>query len=94
MHFLVAFPSHMRLATNVTVPITIIPTSIVSPPYGLVVWASEAFAVLVGLEEVPVDMPVELDEPEVAAAVAGREESFASACRWNIEVSACCSHRT
>lgn len=77
----------MRLATNVTVPTIIIPTSIVNPPYGLIVCASEAFAVLVGLEEVPVDVPVEVAELEVAAAVAGREESIASVYNQNIVVS-------
>lgn len=93
-HGFFPFPSsHMRLATHVTVPIIIIPTSIVKPPYGLIVWASEAFAVLVGLEEVPVDVPVEVAELEVAAAVAGTEESFASVCNQNIVVSPFYSYR-
>lgn len=70
----------MKLATNVTVPTIIIPTSIVIPLYGPIVWASEAFAVLV-------DMPVEVAELEVAAAVAGTEESFASVCNQSIVVS-------
>lgn len=45
-----------------------------SPPYGSFVWASEAFALLLVVELVL----VEVAELEVAAAVAGREESFAS----------------
>ena len=47
------------------------------PPYGSMFRASEALAVLVTVL-VLVVVPVEEVEPEVAAAVAGREESFAS----------------
>ena len=42
------------------------------------IWASEALAVLVVVLLVLVLVPVEVVELEVAAAVAGREESFAS----------------
>ena len=78
----------MRLATNDTDPITMIPTSTVSPPYGSTIRPSEVLAVLaVGEGEVvPVPVPVEVAELEVAAAVAGREESFASACYHDIMV--------
>ena len=59
------------------------------PPYGLIVWASEALAVLV-VVLVPVLVPVEVVELEleVAAAVAGREESFASVCHneWMVSL--------
>lgn len=75
---------HMRLAINDTDPITMIPTSTVSPPYGSTICACEVLAVLVVGEgevvPVPVPVPVEVAELEVAAAVAGREESFASVC--------------
>ena len=48
------------------------------PPYGTIIWACEALAVLVVVLLVLVLVPVEVVELEVAAAVAGREESFAS----------------
>lgn len=84
LHF--PFSLHRRLTTSVADPIAISPTSKLSPPYGSMLWASEALAVLGVVEpmvvlvlvEVPVEVPVEVDELEVAAAVAGREESFAS----------------
>ena len=69
---------HIRPATNGTVPIIIIATSVINPPYGSMFRASEALAVLVVEEAVPVLVPVEVAELEVAAAVAGTEESFAS----------------
>lgn len=48
-------------------------------PYCSIVWAAEALAVLVTvLVLVLVLVPVRVVELEVAAAVAGREESFAS----------------
>ena len=82
---------HMRLATNDTDPITMIPTSTVSPPYGSTICACEALAVLVVGEgevvPVPVPVLVEVAELEVAAAVAGREESFASVCYHDILIS-------
>lgn len=80
---------HMRLAINDTDPITMIPTSTVSPPYGSTICACEVLAVLVvgEGEVVPVPVPVEVAELEVAAAVAGREESFASACYHDILIS-------
>ena len=77
------FP-HIRPAANVTIPIVIIPITMLSVPYGSIVWASEALAVLVVVEAVPVDVA----ELEVAAAVAGREESFASVCNHDTMVSA------
>lgn len=83
----------MRLAINDTDPITMIPTSTVSPPYGSKICACEVLAVLVVGEgevvpvPVPVLVPVEVAELEVAAAVAGREESFASVCYHDILIS-------
>lgn len=79
----------MRLAINDTDPITMIPTSTVSPPYGSTICACEVLAVLVvgEGEVVPVPVPVEVAELEVAAAVAGREESFASVCYHDILIS-------
>lgn len=71
-------PPQRRHATSVADPIIISPTSILRPPYGTIVWASEALAVLVVVLLVLVLVPVEVVELEVAAAVAGREESFAS----------------
>ena len=76
----------MRLATNDTDPITMIPTSTVSPPYGSTIRPSDALAVLLVGEGEAVPVPVEVAELEVAAAVAGREESFASACYHDIMV--------
>ena len=80
LHF--PFSLHRRLTTSVADPIAISPTSKLSPPYGSMLWASEALAVLGVVEPmvvlVLVEVPVEVDELEVAAAVAGREESFAS----------------
>lgn len=86
---------HMRLAINDTDPITMIPTSTVSPPYGSTICACEVLAVLVVgegevvpvLVPVLVPVPVEVTELEVAAAVAGREESFASVCNHDILIS-------
>jgi len=69
---------HRRLATIVADPIIISPTRKLNPPYGLTVWAPEALVVLVVVEPVPVLVPVEVAELEVGAAVAGKEESFAS----------------
>lgn len=69
---------HRRLATIVADPIIISPTRKLNPPYGLTVWAPEALVVLVVEEPVPVLVPVEVAELEVGAAVAGKEESFAS----------------
>ena len=74
---------HMWLAKNVTVPIIMTPASRVSLLYGLYVWASAAWA-----------LPVAVAELEVAAAVAGREESFASAYGENIMVSGLCLYNT
>lgn len=70
------------------------PTSILSPPYGSIVWASEALAVLVAVEPVLVLVPVEVAGFEVAAAVAGREESFASVYHHDLLVSVFCLNRT
>ena len=61
-----------------------------SVPYGSIVWASEALAVLVVVDAVPVDVA----ELEVAAAVAGREESFASVCNHDTMVSAFRSYQS
>ena len=77
----------MRLAINDTDPITMIPTSTVSPPYGSTICACEVLAVLVVGEGEVVPVPVEVAELEVAAAVAGREESFASVCYHDISIS-------
>jgi len=71
-------PPHRRLATIVADPTIISPTSMLSPQYGLTVWAPEALVVLVVVEPVAVLVPVEVAELEVGAAVAGKEESFAS----------------
>ena len=57
------------------------PATMVSVPYGLCVWASALAGVV----------PVAAAELEVGAAVAGREESFASVYRQNLLVSAFCS---
>ena len=67
---------YMRLAANDADPITVSATSMVSPLYESRVWACEALAVLEPVEAVPVLLL--LVEPVAAAAVAGREESFAS----------------
>ena len=87
---LLIFAPHMKLATKLTDPIIMIPTSMVSPPYGSIAWASEALAVLVVEEVVLVLPPVEVAELEVAAAVVGREESFASVYDFDISVSVLC----
>ena len=50
--------------------------SVLSPLSDLMVWPCEALGVLVVV--VAVLLPVDMAEDEVAAAVAGREESFAS----------------
>lgn len=65
------------------------PTSMLSPPYGSIAWASEALAVLLVVDVVlgPVLVPVEVAELDVAAAVAGREESFASVYERDFSVS-------
>ena len=63
-----------------------------SPPCGSIVWASEALAVLVVVGPVPVLVPVEVAELEVGAAVAGREESFASVYNHEFMVSDFCLH--
>ena len=73
MHIFPFLP-HSRLATVVTDATIRSPTSEVSPPYELTVWASD-LAVLVA---VVVVVGVAATDCEVAAAVAGREESFAS----------------
>ena len=73
MHVL-PFPPHRRLATSVADAIIRSPTSEPSPPYELTVWASD-LAVLVA---VIVVVGVAVTACEVTAAVAGRDESFAS----------------
>ena len=88
------FPSHSRLATSVADPIIMSPKSRLSPPYGPIDWASEALAVLVVVEPVPVLVLVEVVELEVAAAVAGREESFASVYNHCLLVNFFSSNRT
>lgn len=67
---------HRTLTANVTEATTRKPRSELSPLYEMTVWASEALAVLV-VVVVAVLVPL-LIEVDVAAAVAGREESFAS----------------
>ena len=91
---LLIFPPYMKLAIELTDPTIMIPRSMVSPPYGSIAWASEILAVLVVEEVVLVLLPVEVAELEVAAAVAGREESFASVYNHDIMVSVFCGDRT
>ena len=74
------------------------PTSALDPPSNLKLWPSEALAVLVALVVlvvvVAVLLPVDMAEPELAAAVAGREESFASVYSHRSLVSHFSLHKT
>lgn len=65
-----------------------------SPPRGSIVRASEALAVLVVVEPVPVLVPVEVAELEVGVAVVGRDESFASVYNHKFMVSDFCLYRS
>ena len=59
--------------------------------YGSIVWASEGLAVPVPVPVlVPVEVEVEEAKLEVAAAVAGRDESFASVYSHGFMVSLFC----
>ena len=74
------FPTQRKFAISVADAMIVSPMSMLSPPYGSIFCACEALAVVVAGDPVPVPVLalVDVAELEVAAAVAGRDESFAS----------------
>ena len=80
---------HRRPATIVADAIIRSPTSELSLPYKITVWASEDFIALVLVVVVLALLPVQVAEFRVTATVTGRNESFASV-HSNIEVSVAC----